>query len=488
MIALRVLNLAIGLAIGVFVPFISVNLASRGFGPAQIGLVASLGALGFTIAVPVWGHLADVRLGRPRTLQVCAIGAGMAVVLLLRDWSMAVIALLFFLYWVFASSWQPLSDALAVNALRGRRGGYERVRLLASLTFAIGAIGAGFLYDQTGYGASSVLLAVGAVLIAVTAAFVPDVGRADLGAHRARSATPARTWRLGSVGVALRVAPRLGAVLFVVALLHIGIISGYTFLSLRLVELGGSPSVVALSAGISAFAEVPSMLVAGWIAVRIGLRGLFAVGALLYGVAFLSWAVVGSVGLDHREPHPHRVLVRERHRRRRPDHCHAPPGGAPGDRPGALPDDGLRHRLDHRQRGRRAALQHGRPRRRLRARRGPGGGRRDRRLAGHAAPPGRPPGAVRATILSVGQPWIDPTVTGVGRVPMHSVPHPDRLDLDGTWRFQLLRRPDAATTGRWLARHRGPRLLDAGRTRSTCRTTPTSRCRSRGSRPTRSRS
>lgn len=297
MIALRVLNLAIGLAIGVFVPFISVNLASRGFGPAQIGLVASLGALGFTIAVPVWGHLADVRLGRPRTLQVCAIGAGMAVVLLLRDWSMAVIALLFFLYWIFASSWQPLSDALTVNALRGRRGGYERVRLLASLTFAIGAIGAGFLYDQTGYGASSVLLAVGAILIAVTAAFVPDVGRADLGAHRAGSETPVRTWRLGSVGVALRVAPRLGAVLFVVALLHIGIISGYTFLSLRLVELGGSPSVVALSAGISAFAEVPSMLVAGWIAVRIGLRGLFAVGALLYGVAFLSWAVVGSVGL-----------------------------------------------------------------------------------------------------------------------------------------------------------------------------------------------
>ncbi len=297
MIALRVLNLAIGVAIGVFVPFISVNLASRGFGPAQIGLVASLGALGFTIAVPVWGHLADVRLGRPRTLQVCAIGAGMAVVLLLRDWSMAVIALLFFLYWIFASSWQPLSDALTVNALRGRRGGYERVRLLASLTFAIGAIGAGFLYDQTGYGASSVLLAVGAILIAVTAAFVPDVGRADLGAHRAGSETPVRTWRLGSVGVALRVAPRLGAVLFVVALLHIGIISGYTFLSLRLVELGGSPSVVALSAGISAFAEVPSMLVAGWIAVRIGLRGLFAVGALLYGVAFLSWAVVGSVGL-----------------------------------------------------------------------------------------------------------------------------------------------------------------------------------------------
>ena len=297
MIALRALNLSIGLAIGVFVPFISVILASRGFGPAQIGFVASLGALGFTVAVPVWGHLADVRLGRPRTLQFCAIGAGAAVILLLRDWAMAVVVLLFVTYWVFSSSWQPLSDAIAVNALRARRGGYERVRLLASLTFAIGTIGAGLLYDRTGYDASYVLLASGAALIALTATSVPDVGRADLTAHRAHSATPARTWRLGSVGVALRVAPRLGAVLFVVALLHIGIISGYTFLSLRLVELGGSPSVVALSAGISAFAEIPAMLVAGWIAVRIGLRGLFAIGALLYGVSFLSWAVVDSVGL-----------------------------------------------------------------------------------------------------------------------------------------------------------------------------------------------
>ena len=36
--------------------------------------------------MPAWGHLADVRLGRPRTLQVCAIGAGLAVVALLFPW------------------------------------------------------------------------------------------------------------------------------------------------------------------------------------------------------------------------------------------------------------------------------------------------------------------------------------------------------------------------------------------------------------------
>ena len=68
MIALRLVVLALGVALGVFYPFIPVILASRGFGPAEIGLVASIGAVGFTLAVPAWGHIADVRLGRARTL------------------------------------------------------------------------------------------------------------------------------------------------------------------------------------------------------------------------------------------------------------------------------------------------------------------------------------------------------------------------------------------------------------------------------------
>jgi beta-galactosidase len=49
----------------------------------------------------------------------------------------------------------------------------------------------------------------------------------------------------------------------------------------------------------------------------------------------------------------------------------------------------------------------------------------------------------------VTHPWTTPELTGVGRIPMHSVPHLDRLDLDGTWRFQLLSRPDAEPGRKW---------------------------------------
>jgi beta-galactosidase len=46
-------------------------------------------------------------------------------------------------------------------------------------------------------------------------------------------------------------------------------------------------------------------------------------------------------------------------------------------------------------------------------------------------------------------PWTTPELTSQGRLPMHSVPHLDRLELDGTWRFQLLRSPDEAPGERW---------------------------------------
>ena len=46
-------------------------------------------------------------------------------------------------------------------------------------------------------------------------------------------------------------------------------------------------------------------------------------------------------------------------------------------------------------------------------------------------------------------PWTVPELTGAGRVPMHSVPHAERVELDGRWRFQLLPNPDAPLGRTW---------------------------------------
>jgi PPP family 3-phenylpropionic acid transporter len=295
MIPLRLVVLALGAALGVFYPFIPVILQSFGFGPAEIGLITSLGALGFTLAVPAWGHLADVRLGRPRTLQVCAVGGAVAVGLLLGSWSPVAIALLFIAFSVFESSWQPLADALTVNAVAGRD--YGRVRLLTSLSFGASTIAAGFLYDVTGFTAAFPLVVVFAVVMAIASTGVPDVGRVDLARAAAATSGPAHGGLLGSAGVAIRVAPRLLAVLIAVMFLHVGIISGFTFLPLRLTELGSPPSDIALSAGVSGLSEIPAMLVAATVARRVGLRGMFVGSALIYAGAITSWIFLESPAL-----------------------------------------------------------------------------------------------------------------------------------------------------------------------------------------------
>ncbi|MEU9095840.1 glycoside hydrolase family 2 TIM barrel-domain containing protein [Streptomyces sp. NPDC048428] len=45
--------------------------------------------------------------------------------------------------------------------------------------------------------------------------------------------------------------------------------------------------------------------------------------------------------------------------------------------------------------------------------------------------------------------WNTPEVTAVGREPMHALVHTDRVDLNGTWEFQLLSSPDETPGDAW---------------------------------------
>ena len=173
----------------------------------------------------------------------------------------------------------------------------SRPPALTSLSFAISSIAAGFLYDASGFDAAYILAVVAALTIAVAASRVPDVARADSRRPitvRRRQPAPER----GSVDgcrAARRTAPRGGSI--AVMLINITIISGFTYLPLRLGDLGSPPSDVALSAGVSAIAEIPAMLVAARVAQWIGLRSLFVSSALLYGAVSASWIVLDSAPL-----------------------------------------------------------------------------------------------------------------------------------------------------------------------------------------------
>lgn len=213
---LQLVFLLFGAALGAFYPFVAVILAERGFSPTEIGLTTAVASVAFSLAVPVWGHLADVVLGRVGALRLAAAGCAVALLGFGLPWPALVLGLLYVGFMVFESAIGPLADALAVNALADPARHYGRIRLLSSVAIAF-AFG--------------------------------------------------------------------------------GVIAGFTYLGLRIVELAGRPSDVALSAAVAAFAEIPAMVVAGAAAARYGLRILFAGAALLYAVCLGAWIGLADVGL-----------------------------------------------------------------------------------------------------------------------------------------------------------------------------------------------
>ncbi len=288
MAAIRIIFVLGGVILATFYPFVSVILADRGFDAAQIGLVTAAGSLAFAASVPFWGHLADVRLGRAGALRISVLLSGLALVAFGLAWPPIVLAAMYLGFTATESALGPLSDAVAVNALPRPERQYPWIRLLTSLAFAIVAIACGYLYDVTGYWPSTLLYAVVAVMLAFAAGWAPDRPRADLDrfdqSHR----------RGGSFRVAFTVQPRLPGVLAAIFLVYVGVIGGFTFLSLRIVELGGAPSDVALSSGLSALAEVPGMLLAGWLVRRLGVRGMFVAATVVYALTIASWVVLTS--------------------------------------------------------------------------------------------------------------------------------------------------------------------------------------------------
>jgi MFS family permease len=298
---LRALYVSNGLAIGALYGFVPVLLQSRGFDPALIGLTTGLGSLAYAIALPAWGHMGDIVSGPRRTLQLACIPAAIFAIGLSAP--IPAIAIIFCQLVISAGGGPTLAltDAMAVPTLANASREYSRLRLLTSLGAASAAVGCGFLYAQTGYLAAPFVYFFTMAATVICVMFVP-LGRDSERRRMARRAAEGRAQaapergRFGSVGEAFKVEPRLVGVLASVTLVFLGCMSAATYITIRIADLGGGPVEVGLSNGIGSVAEVPGLILAGWLASRIGIRIVLAVSAIGFAACMMSWIVLVGAG------------------------------------------------------------------------------------------------------------------------------------------------------------------------------------------------
>jgi hypothetical protein len=94
----------------------------------------------------------------------------------------------------------------------------------------------------------------------------------------------------------VRAGPRLPLILAAALLVTTGVSAILTFVPLRIGGLGGTPFLVGVAAGLAAVIEIPTLVLSGRIIRALGLRGTFALGALVYAAAFALLSAASSPG------------------------------------------------------------------------------------------------------------------------------------------------------------------------------------------------
>jgi MFS family permease len=271
----QVLFTLVGVAEASILPFLPIVLSDRGLSAAEIGVVLSVAALAGFISTPLWGHAGDGRLGAERTLVVAAIGAGAAAVPLVFVHSFLALTIVVVLITAARSAMASLTDAIALEHLGDDRAQYGRVRLWLSLGWAISACVWGLVLQ---WGSLDWLpwIYVGCVLVVAVAAYSVGGGRA------VREPTPAGTRRAMLIGLA----PFLLSLLLLFAAFN----ATFSFISLRIRELGGGLFVVGAATALQAVAEAPVMRITPRLNRVIGHRALYVVGSLFFIASFIAWA------------------------------------------------------------------------------------------------------------------------------------------------------------------------------------------------------
>jgi PPP family 3-phenylpropionic acid transporter len=278
------LFLTFGLIVASFFPFLSVYFRGRGFDADQIGFLLGAMAVVRIIAMPVWGHVADTRIGRRRALQLGLIGMVVfAIVASVLDSILGVAFGALGIALAMAAS-GPNIDALALVELGDERmADYGRIRGWESLTYAAGCLGFGWLLEIHGVALALPLYATaGALMLAwATVAVRPD-----------RPDEPERHGRLGAVGAVFRAAPRFWGFLLATLLVWTAFNGAWNFVGLKIADEGGGPLLIGFGAALGGLVEVAVMRLASRLHRRLGLRRVYALGCLVYAAGFFLWGLV----------------------------------------------------------------------------------------------------------------------------------------------------------------------------------------------------
>ena len=277
---------AIFLIVGLQTPFLPLWFDARGLSVTEISIAGALPLFVRIVATPMVAYLAD-RSGDHRRMVIILAWAGLASTVLLSQsfhvWPILVFSLLAMLT---TSSMMPLTETLAMRAVRAHGLDYGRMRLWGSISFIVATLIGGVAIERWG-GGVVIWLMVGAVaLTALAAHALPHP------AETSGNAAPGSTRpRISRADVAALVTSRL----FLLFLLAAGMVQAahavfYVYGVLHWRDLGLSATWTGALWAIAVIAEIALFARSGDVLKVLSPLGLIALGAAAAIVRWIAMA------------------------------------------------------------------------------------------------------------------------------------------------------------------------------------------------------
>jgi PPP family 3-phenylpropionic acid transporter len=262
------------LGIGAMMPFLPAILAEGGLTAGQVGGVMAAGSIMRLLAAPLGGRIADGAGDARVILAATAIVAAAAAAGFGLVAGLALLAAVQVAHSIAMSPVIPLTDALAVGAVRKHGFDYARVRAAGSITYIMGAVLAGQAAQLAGPRVAAWILAGALAATAILALRLPDARRPDVVAK-------------GSLWAPLR-EPGFLRILSISALIQGSHAAYYAFSTLHWQAAGLSAGFIGLLWGFGVVSEVLLFMYGRRFVLRLGVRGL---ALLAGGAGILRWSV-----------------------------------------------------------------------------------------------------------------------------------------------------------------------------------------------------
>ncbi|HEU4571466.1 MAG TPA: MFS transporter [Candidatus Limnocylindrales bacterium] len=285
---------------GAYLPYVSIFLASTGLDLGTVGAFIALYACVSLVAAPSWGAVADA-LGDVRVpVLAAAIASAAATGLLAVAETPLTIGIATAVLAAAFAGIIPMVDSQAVR-LVGQRDRFGLARAPGSGAFVVIAFATGAILGATGPRGMFLVYAPLTLLIGVAAWWLlrlPPASGSVAAPRRGTRVAGLAGRALGGLSPAAIVgvlrAPSYGPFFVACVLIWTSHAMLQSFVSLRIVALGGDAPVVAATWSLGALLEVVLMSSFPWLARRVGTERLIVIGAL----GFAARAGITAVATD----------------------------------------------------------------------------------------------------------------------------------------------------------------------------------------------